>query len=456
VNLLCRQVKLIRGIEIVSPESPLCVRLPNCNASDDFPGCLQTLAAWTVNGIISVSTALTETAADYTIFVGAVQLDLVPNHGHSLLLVGDGWRAWVGDPRCGPMSVWPTSSNPLGPFLAAALAAGEIFKHSRGIRRGKFLSEAGYSLWSVASSSNWEALKDGPRITDSSLPPVHLVGLGAVGNALAYTIANLGLSDIYLVLVDDDCYDDTNLNRCLVAGWEDLGLPKVHPVSRALKAVGIAAFPFVGTIKSYMASGRSGLRTDVAKQVDDLNFGIVLSCVDKGASRQDVQGLRPSLLLGGSTLDLKARANRYTGQPGAACLACFNPVERDGERIRILEHRLRMMQPDERGRFLRNNGLNVEAVEEYLASAKCGALGEAALRDFATHPPPEFSAGFVSLAAGLLLAAALLRSSAFAESSPRRGDMTTLNLLNGGLLDSWLGADDTCEQKCQGSPWQTA
>jgi len=449
VNLLCRQVKLICRIEIISPETRALIRLPNGDVARDFPKCLKTMADWAVNGAVTISTTQTDAAVDYTILVGEALSEPNLNDGHVLLLIGDGWRAWVGDPLCGRRAVYPTTSNPLGPFLAAALAAGEIFKRSRGILRGKFLTEAGYSLWSGAVSSDWDALEDGPQIAGSALPPVHLMGVGAVGNALAYIIANLGLSQAYVIPIDDDRYDDTNLNRCLLAGWSDLDHPKVDSISRMLLAEDVSVFPFFGTIKSYVGSGRTGLRSDVASQVDDLIFKIVVSCVDKGSPRQDIQGLWPHLLLGGSTLDLKAKSNLYMQQPGAACLACFNPRERDGERIRVLESRLRNMPPEERGCFLRGHGFDVSAVEEYLSSAKCGSLGEAALRDFATLPPPEFSAGFVSLGAGLLLATTLLQNAVFSEAGPRRRAMTTLNFLNGGFLDTGFGADDECDQRCQ-------
>ena len=198
INLLCRQVKLVRCIEIISPQTCALIRLPNGDAAKDFPACLPTLAEWAVNGAVTVSTTETETTADHTIFVGDVPTEPNLSQGDSLLLIGDGWRAWVGDPFRAPRSVSPTNSNPLGPFLAAALAAGEIFKRSRGIRRGKFLSEAGYSLWSGAVSSAWDALEEDPLVAGAALPPVHVVGAGAVGNALAYVVA--GLSEAYLVL----------------------------------------------------------------------------------------------------------------------------------------------------------------------------------------------------------------------------------------------------------------
>ncbi len=101
------------------------------------------------------------------------------------------------------------------PFLAAALAAGEIFKRSPSLRRGRFLSADGYSLWSGGTSSEWNALVDGPAVSGIRLPPTHVVGAGAVANALGIILANLELSSAYLILIDDDKYGKTNPNRCL-------------------------------------------------------------------------------------------------------------------------------------------------------------------------------------------------------------------------------------------------
>jgi len=107
------------------------------------------------------------------------------------------------------------------------------------------------------------------------------------------------------------------------------------------------------------------------------------------------------------------------------------------------------MPAKERRVYLIAHGLDAISVEEYLAGAGCGGFGEAALRDFVTRPPAEFSAGFVSLGAGLLLASSLLRSTVFERIAPARDDMNTLNFLNGGFIDAGLAADDSCELACQ-------
>jgi hypothetical protein len=448
VNLLCRQAKLVTRVEIVARNTPTVIHLPSGTLSTPFPLCLQTLAVWAVKGAVAVSARQTDAAVDYTIVVGGVDMmPYVSSPGHELFVLGDGWRAWLGERRHAPCSSQPHFTNPLGPFFAATLTAGEIFKRSRGILRGRYLVAAGFSLWSGQSSEDWNSLDNGPELEGRTLPPIHVIGVGAVGNGLAYIIANSRFNDAYLVLIDDDSYDDTNLNRCLMAGWHDVGEPKVEAVARGLREAGVGTFPFPGSIKDYSTASRAGLRKDVTAEADELKFNIVVSCVDKNTSRHDVQGLWPRSLLGGSTLDLTAKTNVYGLRPGAACLACHNPKEQDGEKIRTLEARLRNMPVDEREHFLSRHGLNMLAIEEYLTNPKCGSLGETALKDFATRSSGEFSVGFVSLGAALLLSSSLFRHALFAGKAPKRGDMTTLNFLNDGTMDSGLGVDDHC-QRC--------
>jgi molybdopterin/thiamine biosynthesis adenylyltransferase len=446
-NLLCRQAALISRVEVVSKTAPLLILLPSGGSLTPFPACLDELVAWAVRNAVAFGTRPSEVGADYTIVVGT-EIEGAANAGHELCVVGVGWCAWAGCRENGPGHVSPCSPNPLGPLLAAALAAGEVFKRSRGILRGRYLEGAAFSLWSGQCSDRWADVDDGPELAGRTLRPVHVAGTGAVGNTLAYVIANANLAGAYLVLIDDDCYDETSLNRCLLAGWNDVEHPKVGAVAAHLVEAGVQAYPFVGTVKSYIIDARLGLRADVAREVNELEFAVVASCVDKGASRQDIQGLRPKLLLGGSTFNLQAKSHVYGLRPGAACLACFNPAERDGERLRAMENELRGMEKDARRQYLFERGLDADTIEDHLKSVKCGGVGEAALRDFATRLPPEFSAGFVSLGAGLLLAAALIREAVFPEERPARAEATSLSFLNGKLLDAARAADDDCQMRC--------
>ena len=194
VNLLVRQVKLVRQIEVTAPASPCLIQMPHGDSSADFPNCLIPFGSWATNNAVSVKVRPDSGPADQTFFVGNCPDDADSRAGRALGVLGDGWRAWIGVPERTPRQVIPASTSPLGPFLAAALAAGEIFKASRGIRRGRYLTADGYSLWSERALPDWYALEEVPRIAGAVLPPVHIAGVGAVGNALAYLTAYLELA----------------------------------------------------------------------------------------------------------------------------------------------------------------------------------------------------------------------------------------------------------------------
>ncbi|MCK1394302.1 ThiF family adenylyltransferase [Bradyrhizobium sp. 1] len=447
VNLLTRQVGLVSEIEILIPPVTTVIRLANGDFTDGpLEQSLVRIAAWAVNDRVKVYASRAPAMdADITITVGD---SASAGKGITLFAAGNGWKAWVGAPEHAPKGIAPDKSNPLGPFLAAALVAGEVFKRGRGLVRGRFLTANGYSLWTGQQSTGWDDLQDGPALTGGQLKPLHIIGAGAVGNGLAYILAYAELADAYAAIIDDDAYDTTSLNRCLLAGHGDVGDPKVEAIETSLKKHDVGIYGFEGTISRYLTAPRTGLRSDLARQASDLAFDLVVSCVDRGGSRQDIQGLAPSSLFGGSTLRLVARSDFYPDRPGAACLSCFNPPEQDGEKLRALEKKLRELSEAQRSVLLREQGIDPAAIEAYLASPKCGTLGEAALLDLATRSPGEFSVGFVSLGAAILLASKLFRQVLFGSPTDG-GDVTVLNFLNGGLQNSFLGADDHCHWGCQ-------
>jgi len=185
----------------------------------------------------------------------------------------------------------------------------------------------------------------------------------------------------------------------------------------------------------------------LAAEADNGAYGVLVSCVDRANSRQQVQSLWPQIIFGGSTLGLVARADVYRDRAGDACLACHNPSERDGDRIWALREQLRGMSTEALAAFLLGRGFDVEAVAEELARPRCGSDGEKAISDLA-RPPPEFSAGLISLAAGLLLAANLLRELALAPASPQQKNLIVLSFLKGEMEQTNLAVDEACEQGC--------
>lgn len=449
VNLLCRTTDLVTAIDLALPEAEVRVTLPFRSSRTGLGDALVDLAHWAVGSAIAVEVTDTDVPPDICLGIGD---DVhAPAGACSLHALADGWRAWVGTPEQMPdASDAFASGNPLGPYLAAAIMAGEVFKRGRGITRGRWIEDFGHSLWNGETAA-WPNLRDGPQLAGLSLPPFYLIGAGAVGQGLISVIGAAGFASSYVVTIDDDRHDITNFNRCFVAGIDDQEQPKVDAVARYRGLTGVGGFEFDGTVADYVRRPKTGLHPDLVEQEAADRFSCIVSCVDKGTSRQDVQGLWPRVLIGGSTLGLSAKTNVYDLPAGTACLACHNPPEPDGERLRKVEQQVRAMDPDERRRYLQGVP-NLEAVLAYLDSSdSCGMVGESEFRAFAVEREREFSVSFVSMAAALLLASRLFRGLLFDQGPDTSPPMTSLAFLNGSIEHGHTSIDSVC-LKCGGDP----
>jgi len=449
INLLCRQTDLVAEIEVVCDEHPLLVTCPGVPNQDSLLATLDALVDWAVGEEVRIRHRSALSSTEVTMAIGCP--DQFPSDlpVDSLFAIGSGWRAWVGIADKAPRSIVPTNEDPMGSLLAASIVAGEVFKRARQAVRGAHIRAGCYSLWSRTSSEAWHDLSDGPSLRGRTLPPLHVFGVGAVGHALIYTLMAAQLNAPYFVLIDDDTYDKTNLNRCLLAGLRDVDHAKVFAVSDHVKRHGGGAAAFPCTLQNYVVADKPELRDDVAAAVKNYQFGLVASCVDKNTSRQSIQGLWPSLIVGASTVGLTARSDVYNINEQTACLACHNPTEPDGEKIRALQAKLRGMSPGGRRDFLLAHGLPAEAIEAYLNAPACGKVGESELRAFALQGSPQFSVGFVSMMAGVLQACALLKLSVFDQPDEYTSPMTAFSFWNGRLLPRKLGIDPRCQMRCE-------
>lgn len=132
--------------------------------------------------------------------------------------------------------------------------------------------------------------------------------------------------------------------------------------------------------------------------------------MDINRSRQDIQGLRPRIVIGGSTDGLRSQSTSYGVQKGAECLGCWNEPDEDDARAAALEAELRAMRADERRHKLAGQVNDLDAALTYLAAAepKCGQLGEADVRSFTLAVSPEFSVSFDFMAAAVMTAGRLM------------------------------------------------
>ena len=98
--------------------------------------------------------------ADIEIVLG--QSNQAPRAPTQITAYADGWRLFVGRQEAVPREALG-SALPFGPYLAACFAAGEVFKHLRGLRanKGTFLGpdkDLIISAWTCETAPEWHEL----------------------------------------------------------------------------------------------------------------------------------------------------------------------------------------------------------------------------------------------------------------------------------------------------------
>ena len=446
VNLLCRLAGSVSAIAIdVDDDAVSAVPLPNGAAEGPTFERLRAFAHWATGGAIPVTRRLDVEDA-FTISLDPdAPMDMV-----SLYAEGLGWIAWVGTSPPRPTGA-PDDGNPIGPWFTACLAAGEVFKHARGLRKGRFARNDGYSLWCGGTGSPVD-LEQGPTLVGHAVPPFYLVGAGAVGQGL---LAILGVSGVqtFVVTIDDDVHDGTNLNRCFIAGTADVPRPKVDAVARYRSLTGLAGAEFAGTLSQFVVNGPLVEMPPAMREAQaEERFELIVSAVDKNTSRADVQGVRPELVVGGSTDQLTARAMTYGLRAGDPCLACYNPPEVVGVVRGKLDRRIRELTEIDGRAMLADKGLDAAAIDAVIDHVRkspiCGSAGDQALGVLATASQREFSASFVSLAGAILAFVRLLQATALADMQGSRPMMTTFAFRNLMAVHGAVPRDPECKASC--------
>lgn len=312
-----------------------------------------------------------------------------------------GWRVhgegYCGAINRGAIAAVGTSRLPFGPYIAACLVTGEIFRAVR-MRRALYDSVAAlsFSAWDYTLGAG-QLHEVGPDLGHVMLD-FGLAGAGAVGCAFLHALWACPQVGGEAVIADSDPegVDDTNLNRCVIFGRQHLGLPKATTAAAVLADAGLTWRP---------VDDRYTLST--IPRVPD----VLISAVDTNRSREQLQqGFWPRRLLAASTKDLRAEILRC-GPPGQGrCLSCSNPPEVDlPDDVR--REQLRALAPEDLEAFARELGHPVTLVRRWAEVGGCSTIGVAALARMRADDEPTamFAVGFVSVMAGTLLAVEVLK-----------------------------------------------
>jgi hypothetical protein len=223
-------------------------------------------------------------------FIHVDKIDSVPDarllslgvgHGSvaaDLGLGADGWCAVLGEGA----SIAPGARSIWGALFASCLGAATAFHAQRGVVG---YPQGRYSLWDLGTSS------PGPQFSGPvDVGHVLQVGVGAVGAALDYFLALVGLSGTWR-LVDGDVVDVSNLNRQLLFVARDAGFPDGEQVFKALRGAEL-----LGPI----ASGGSKFYDDdpIARSGE---FDVLLPLANEHNVRRELQRRQPTVLVHATT-----------------------------------------------------------------------------------------------------------------------------------------------------------
>lgn len=355
--------------------------------------------------------------------------DAQPSGERVICVAFDAWRCalqrgWLAH----DLPASRSSEIPFGALVAACFGTAEVFKTllasfldpvEAATFRRRFTRRWAYSAWRqerVPFESEWGGNSGGPaELLTVRLDGVLQIGAGAVGNAAAYALAVTVAVEGTLPVLDVKEVDEKNLNRCLCFEERHVGARKVD-VLEELSRPGLVVH---GYHEPY-----SELRGRKAR--------VLLSTVDNNEVRHQMQETLPAYLVQGSTSETRIAVSVHTAVDGRSCLVCRHPDRaRGAERVRPLSveetARITALAPEVvatgkvNGSMAITDGLIAQVrarapeMGAMLVAARedgrdlCGALGDLRVRFGTREGPREASVPFVSVLAGVLCAAEVVK-----------------------------------------------
>ena len=394
INQLARATGVVSAVRVVCPPG---VRLSGRIvplAPRELPLCDALVRGGQAIGATPVLAAAASDAADVVLIVGA-QRDERDCGQHVRHVNAHGWWGGVSEH---PMPSDSTKCDlPYGPYIAASLAAGEIFLNARLPQHvPRSGGTYGWDSWTQALRST--PTPGAPEVLNNlDLTGTSLAGVGAVGSTWVHALwATNGLTgQVALADADPKGVTTTNLNRCPLFGTESLNTAKAIEAARLASDSPIDWAPHHG-------------RHEEAGNTPTL----LVSAVDTNRAREALQHGYPPRILSGSTLDLRAEVLRAGPPAVGACLRCYNPPEAfvgDDE----LRAATRDAGPEAVEALAAETGVTPAGIQRWLERGGCDEVGTRllnTLRSRASEPPARFAVGFTSVMAGTMLTAETVKT----------------------------------------------
>jgi hypothetical protein len=370
-----------------------------------------------------------------------------------------GSQGWITRVSSGQPVGCGDSSNPLGAAAAACIGAANVFRflfrEQLPPGNGVFDEDRSFSLVDFQSGQGGAG---DPSLNRVVLSDTTLVGNGAIGNAVIWTLARVPGATGELNIVDAESVELSNLQRYVLATQSSIDQSKVSLGENALKGSGIVVNAFATTWSGFL------------EQRNDWNLQRVVVAVDNVGDRRLIQGALPRWIANAWTQPGDLGISRHAHFGESACLTCLyfpegqiesedrivaNVLNLPGE-FMLIRNLLYTGAPIGRDFILRiaqSNGVDPtellrfehEPLRAFYSEAVCGGM---MMKLGATARPGagrEVPIAFQSALAGVLLAAEVIVEA----NRLRVGDLPTttrINLLR--PLPHELGVPVARKEKC--------
>lgn len=282
------------------------INVPHSRSSD-FSTSIAELATNIDPSIVLDRKVLGADRIDALVAIGSSRL----NSDFNVTINSKGWLAELSQDSA--LDYATRDSNPIGAFAASALAGAEIFKQilrKLGSTNGAVEKKTQHVLFSALDYSVDSRNPPNPALPGAiNIGETLLVGAGAVGGSLIFTLRYIEEARGYLTVVDHDKIDESNLNRYLIAGHDDVGKSKVD-VASGFTGSDVRIRPISAKYEDY-ASG-----------ADSKTFDLVISTVDNNQAREEIQSDLPRVVIHGATHEQTFVVSRHNFTQGA-CLGCL-------------------------------------------------------------------------------------------------------------------------------------
>ena len=285
-----------------------------------------------VEGLVAAANAINPEieigadAASVTLFLAAGASEI--RSTAPVIYVGsDGWVARVS--TRGPVGSGSTG-NPFGACAAACLGAANVFRVAFGAHLPAGRPDEDLTL-SLIDYDPRAAEPPNPALTAVDLGESYLVGLGAIGNGSAWTLARTpGLSGV-LHLVDGEAVELSNLQRYVLTSQKNVHGSKVAIAADQFRGTGVEARPHPEHWGDFL------------RGVPSWHFERVAVAVDSDVDRIAVQASLPRWVVNAWTQpgDLGVSRHGFLGED--ACLTCLYLPAGEGQHLdRIIAEAIRL------------------------------------------------------------------------------------------------------------------